>query len=52
MDKKSPKQCKKCTYFWTHGIKDNIHNRWCTHFGKSAYKSLGQCNLVSAFKVK
>lgn len=38
-----PKECKNCTRLWTHGIKDDKHNKWCCAHGGPAYKMIGHC---------
>lgn len=52
MKKKIPKECKNCPHIWTHGIKDNIHDMWCTEYQKPVYKAIGMCKLEKTKKNK
>ena len=52
MQTKVSKQCKQCTSFWNHGIKDNKHDRWCCRFGKPAPQAFAHCKVVGGFKQK
>ena len=35
---KQRKYCRKCTSYWTLGIKDGKHNNWCCQQGGPATK--------------
>lgn len=49
-NKPMPQQCKSCAYLWRHGVKDGKHDRWCTHFGKSAPEAYGHCKNIGGYK--
>jgi hypothetical protein len=44
------KHCRSCGHYWTHGIKDGKHDRWCCAVGKPAKDALGECKLKNLKK--
>jgi len=52
MSKKIPDQCQSCQHLWTHGIRDDVHNKWCTKFGDATWKKISHCIVQNGYSSK
>jgi len=40
---KQRKHCRRCRCYWVGGVKDGVHDNWCTKYSKAASEALGHC---------
>ncbi len=50
--KRVNKQCRSCNLFYTGGIKDGKHDRWCRKYSNPAFKAISRCKLHGGYEPK